>query len=103
MTGSGTESQSQISGSSSTTFYNLVVNKNSNNANLGQIVTLNNQLTLTAGKLALRNYNLKYCKKSFSNGEKISSLFDELFLIEYELKKAWCSGLHAVFFKEVVD
>ena len=38
-----------------------------------------------------------------SNGEKISSLFDELFLIEYELKKAWCSGLHPVFFKEVVD
>ena len=35
--------------------------------------------------------------------EKISSLFDELFLIEYELKKAWCSGLHTVFFKEVVD
>ena len=24
---------------------------------------------------------------AFSNGEKISSLFDELFLIEYELKK----------------
>ena len=40
---------------------------------------------------------------SLSNGEKISSLFDELFLIEYELKKTWCSGLHAVFFKEVVD
>ena len=39
----------------------------------------------------------------FSNGEKISSLFDELFLIEYELKKTWCSGLHTVFFKEVVD
>ena len=38
-----------------------------------------------------------------SNGEKISSLFDELFLIEYELKKTWCSGLHTVFFKEVVD
>ena len=38
-----------------------------------------------------------------SNGEKISSLVDELFLIEYELKKTWCSGLHAVFFKEVVD
>ena len=34
-----------------------------------------------------------------SNGEKISSLFDELFLIEYELKKAWCSGLHTVFFQ----
>ena len=41
--------------------------------------------------------------KFISNGEKISSLFDELFLIDYELKKAWCSGLHAVFFKEVVD
>ena len=40
---------------------------------------------------------------NFSNGEKISSLFDELFLIDYELKKAWCSGLHTVFFKEVVD
>ena len=36
---------------------------------------------------------------SFSNGEKISSLFDEIFLIEYELKKAGCSGLHAVFFQ----
>ena len=45
-----------------------------------------------------------FLKKTFlSNGEKISSLFDELFLIDYELKKAWCSGLHSVFFKEVVD
>ena len=42
-------------------------------------------------------------KFQLSNGETISSLFDELFLIEYELKKAWCSGLHTVFFKEVVD
>ena len=46
---------------------------------------------------------LKLEKRYFSNGETISSLFDELFLIEYDLKKAWCSGLHAVFFKEVVD
>ena len=37
--------------------------------------------------------------ESLSNGEKISSLFDELFLIEYELKKTWCSGLHHVFFQ----
>ena len=47
-------------------------------------------------------FNIRHEEK-ISNGEKISSLFDELFLIDYELKKAWCSGLHTVFFKEVVD
>ena len=32
---------------------------------------------------------LKVC---ISNGEKISSLFDELFLIDYELKKRGVAG-----------
>ena len=49
-------------------------------------------------------YNdLEVVVNPLSKGEKISSLFDEIFLIDYELKKAWCSGLHSVFFKEVVD
>ena len=56
-------------------------------------------VTLINEELGIRNVNILL----LSNGEKISSLFDELFLIEYELKKTWCSGLHSVFFKEVVD
>ncbi len=58
VTGDGTAVQSQISGTSSTTFYNLEVNKSSNNASLGQNITVSNQLTLTSGKLAIGNSNL---------------------------------------------
>ena len=58
ITGNGNDVQAQISGSSATTFFNLKVNKNANNASLGQNITVSNQLILTNGKIALGNFDL---------------------------------------------
>lgn len=58
ITGNATQSNSSIGGTNSTEFYKLTINKSSNNAQLGQITTVTNQLTLTQGKLSLENYNL---------------------------------------------
>lgn len=58
VTGNAPTAQSKLGGSSSTTFYNLTINKSINNALLGQSVTVNNVLTLTNGKLEINNYNL---------------------------------------------
>lgn len=58
ITGNGAATQSQIGGSSKTTFYNLTINKENNNAALGQNTTINNQLTFSSGKFIIGNYNL---------------------------------------------
>ena len=49
---------STIGGSSPTTFYDLTINKSSNDATLGQNISISNQLTFTSGKFEIGNYNL---------------------------------------------
>jgi hypothetical protein len=56
--GNATQSNSSIGGANATTFHKLTINKSSNNAQLGQMTTITNQLTLTQGKLSLENYDL---------------------------------------------
>ena len=71
ISGAAASPQSQISGSSPSTFFNLIVNKSANNATLGQDISVNNQLTLTSGKLVIGNYNLTMGNAaSFSNINK---------------------------------
>ena len=58
VTGDATTAQSELGGTSQTTFHNLKIDKNSNNAGLGQHATVNNLLLLTGGKLEINNYDL---------------------------------------------
>ncbi len=58
MTGDAIAVESQIGGSSPTTFFNLMIDKSANNASLGQHITISNQLTLLNGKLALGNFSM---------------------------------------------
>lgn len=58
ITGDGTDEQSAIGGASSTTFYNLEMNKAANGAQLGQAIQVDNELKMTAGNLDLNGYDL---------------------------------------------
>ena len=58
MTGTATDAQAAINGSSSTTFYNLQVNKSSNGSQLQRAVQVDNMLLMTAGNLDLNGNNL---------------------------------------------
>lgn len=58
MTGNVDSTKSEISGSSSTTFFNLMINKSKNNAILRQNITISNNLNLSSGKLTLSNHDL---------------------------------------------
>ena len=71
VTGDATTAQSELGGTSQTTFHNLRINKNTNDASLGQHTTVNNLLLLTGGKLEINNYNLTMANSaSFSNISK---------------------------------
>ncbi len=58
VTGDATTVQSELGGTSQSTFYNLKINKSTNDALLRQNATVNNLLLLTDGKLEIGNYNL---------------------------------------------
>ncbi|MGK0389535.1 MAG: hypothetical protein ACI94Y_002276 [Maribacter sp.] len=54
----GDLSSPDISGTSSTMFYDLRINETGDNARLGQDVSIENELALASGKLQLGDYNL---------------------------------------------
>ena len=58
VTGDATTAQSEIGGTSQTTFHNVRINKSTNDASLGQNVTVSSLLLLTGGKLEISNYDL---------------------------------------------
>ncbi|MCP3932047.1 MAG: hypothetical protein GY705_23490, partial [Bacteroidetes bacterium] len=58
ITGTGTDAQSAIGGTSTTTFYNLTINKSSNGIQLGNSIQIDNQLTMTSGNLDLNGSNI---------------------------------------------
>ena len=58
VTGDATTAQSEIGGTSQTTFYNVSINKNTNNVNLNQHATVSNSLQFINGKLEISNYDL---------------------------------------------
>ena len=57
--GDGTDAQSAIGGSSTTTFYNLKINKSSNGSQLNQQIQVDNELQMIAGNLDLNNNDLQ--------------------------------------------
>ena len=57
--GNAATNQSTIGGTNSTTFYNLTVNKTSNDASLTQTTSVTNNLNLQSGKLEISNNDLK--------------------------------------------
>ena len=69
--GDAASSSSTIGGANQTNFYNLTVNKSTNNAQLSQNISVNNQMTLTSGKLIISNHDLTMGNSaSFSNINK---------------------------------
>ena len=58
ITGNGTDSQSAIGGTSTTTFYNLQINKSANGSQLQQNIQVDNQLQMTSGNLDLNGNQL---------------------------------------------
>lgn len=58
MTGTASDAQSQIGGSSVSSFFTLEIAKTSNNVLLGQEVNVNNSLLLNGGLLDIGNFNL---------------------------------------------
>jgi Secretion system C-terminal sorting domain len=58
ITGDATDAQSAIGGSSTTTFYNLKINKTSNGTQLNQLIQVDNELQMTSGNLDLNNNDL---------------------------------------------
>lgn len=68
--GSNATSGSFISGSSSTGFYNLTLNKAANGMQLGRNISVSNQLTFTSGdSLFLNNYNIDLGSTGVLSGE----------------------------------
>ena len=67
LTLNGTAAQS-ISTTSTSPFYKLTVNKATESATLSSAVTINNTLTLTAGKLSLANYDLTIANSATISG-----------------------------------
>ncbi|MEO0628644.1 MAG: hypothetical protein AAFY91_16730, partial [Bacteroidota bacterium] len=57
--GSGTDTQSAIGGSSSTTFYNLLLNKSSNGTQLLNAIQVDNEMRMSLGNLDLNGNNLR--------------------------------------------
>lgn len=58
LTGNTSQSNSDIGGSGSTSFYNLTINKSLNDAQLSQDASVANTLTLQSGSLDIKNSNL---------------------------------------------
>lgn len=56
--GNATDNQSAIGGSSTTTFYNLAIDKTANGSQLNQLIQVDNELQMTAGNLDLNNNDL---------------------------------------------
>ncbi len=57
-TGASTQTNASVGGTSETSFYNLTINKTSNNAELNQNITIENTVTLSNGKLELNNSDI---------------------------------------------
>ena len=73
MTGTGSDLQSAIGGSSTTTFYNLMVNKSVNNATLEQPTNVSNTLSFTAGQLDVKSSNLTVLSGGAISGSSSSN------------------------------
>ncbi|MEL6275605.1 MAG: hypothetical protein AAFU03_10925, partial [Bacteroidota bacterium] len=69
ITGNSTDVQSAIAGTSSTTFYNLQINKSSNGSQLQRAIQVDNELQMTSGNLDLNGNN---CTLGSANGIIIS-------------------------------
>jgi hypothetical protein len=55
----GTSNNSSLNGTSAINLYNLTINKPSNNATLSRNLIVNNNLTISSGKLELGNFDLR--------------------------------------------
>ena len=73
ITGNATKANSAISGTQSTTFYNLLINKTTNGVQLDNSVNISNQLTLTNGNIDLQNHPLTIQNTASINGGSASS------------------------------
>ena len=74
ITGDGTDAQSAIGGSSTTTFYNLKINKSSNGSQLNQQIQVDNELQMITGNLDLNNNDLQLgSSNGLITGESTSS------------------------------
>lgn len=71
--GDATDANSAIEGTSATTFYNLSINKSSNNAILGNEIIIGNQLTLSNGHLDLQTSNATLSSGATISGGSSSS------------------------------
>ena len=69
VSGGASTAQSQIGGSSPTTFYNLVINKSANHASIGQHTTITNQLMFSSGKMVIGNYDLTMSNTATISGQ----------------------------------
>ena len=73
VSGDATDANASLDGSSSTTFYNLEINKSSNNALLENAITIANTLTLTSGHLDINDMNLTISSGGTISGGSSSS------------------------------
>jgi hypothetical protein len=58
ITGNATQENAAIEGTSETDFFNLTINKSSNDAEINQNISVQNSITLINGNLELNNHNL---------------------------------------------
>jgi hypothetical protein len=73
VTGDAIAAQSELGGTSQTTFYNLEINKTTNGVSLTKEATITNQLTLTNGNIDLQSNNLNISSGGIISGGSSSS------------------------------
>jgi hypothetical protein len=73
ITGTATEALSAISGTSLSSFYNLTINKSSNNALLDNDINISNQLTLTNGNIDIQGNDLTILNTATISGGSSNS------------------------------
>ncbi len=66
--GDAANNQTTIGGANSTTFYNLKINKSTNNAVLMKNIQVSNNLTFTSGQLELSNFDLQMADNATFTG-----------------------------------